>query len=201
MAAMRQSTSAWMRASIPAPAFRCRGTRLPARSAAGWTSATGRARSNWTPASTTTLTELTLLKAQTTGRSGEVNRTSCPVFVSDCPLESITWQTKNRTRCPVFDLNTKPLHLNLRVVEHAESQLAGDLDVLHLAVQERAEAVGLRRRDRSHPHLRALGVDRLPARLVERHRVRREVHRLVLPHELRPGARPSVIRRLYPVTN
>ena len=62
-----RTTSAWMPASIPAPTSRRRATRPPARSAAGWSSATAQGTLKFVARFEHDSTELTKLKAQTTG--------------------------------------------------------------------------------------------------------------------------------------
>ena len=65
--------------------------------------------------------------------------------------------------------------------EHAETEVAGDFDVLYVAIQPMAVFVRFKEGDWSDPYLLTLIVDGLPTGLVQRNRVSREVHRLVIP--------------------
>src|SRR5207253_11249686 len=77
-------------------------------------------------------------------------------------------------------LPPSPTRRSSDLVEHAEAQKAGQLDMFGLAIQPMAVVVGLRERNRRHSHFGPLGVDCPQADLVERNRVGREIHRLVL---------------------
>ena len=66
----------------------------------------------------------------------------------------------------------------------AQPQRAGDLDVLGLPVNKGAELVRRIFDQLFHPHRNPLGVDHLPAEVVEGDRIGGEIERVVLPDEL-----------------
>ena len=100
-------------------------------------------------------------------------------------FEHPAWQAgaagsrKERGRAHLSQIDA--LDADLLVVEHAETEVAGDLDVLYMAIQPKAVFVRFQEGNRSDPDLLTLFVDSLPTGLVERNRIRREVHRLVIP--------------------
>src|SRR5258707_7030056 len=51
------------------------------------------------------------------------------------------------------------LDVYLLIIEDAQAELAGDLDMFHLAVEIVTRVVGLRERNRSHAHFGAFGFD------------------------------------------
>src|SRR5439155_19488878 len=83
--------------------------------------------------------------------------------------------------------------IHLPFLPHAETQCAGNFDVLGLAADENAELVWLDGSDRFHSDRHTLLVDLVPADVVQRDRVGREIERAMFPHELRPSGRTAVV--------
>ena len=86
--------------------------------------------------------------------------------------------------------------VNLRPVPLAQPEGACDLDVLGLPVDEGAELIGRMFHQLFHPDRNPLGVDHIPADVVQRDGVGGEVERVVLPNELRARSRPTMIDTL-----